>query len=143
MIRHAAVTCCVICLFASAGFLQEGVTLRSWDEAGTVVPPGREEPWALAIRCGCLVGVGTLAWLAARPGGRTAAGVIAEASAFLAVAGLLAALILGAGAVRARRAVPAPFLLLVAIEFAVAGAGAWAVGRWRRRVGRRAGRIED
>ena len=124
--RAMVLSMVVVCLFAAGRILHEGVTLRQADEAGTRILPENDRPGKrlavvagiLALGCALVVGLHLAQW--------------AQAAALaLGGAGLLVAVIVGVGYVRAEQDVPPVYVW--AGVLGLLWAAAWLAAHWRLR----------
>jgi hypothetical protein len=133
-VRFVLISCC---LFLAAGALQEGVTLRTWNETGDPIDSSHAQPgWYLGF-VGILLGLGLVFWLLGRVGTDTERSLVAEllfeACEFAAGAGILIAIIVAFGMARAQQTVAPAYRWFLAGDVLIAAAGLSLVLRsWRR-----------
>ena len=133
---------CLLLMFLllfSAGMTREGVALRQWDEAGTVMNPGDDRPWSRFVGIEALMLLGMLIWNSFGPGelsrGWAVRSVLARALVFRASAACLLLVAMISGFQVASGDVANAYRWMFAIESALVplgfgwGAYLWSLGR--------------
>ncbi len=124
---------CIVLLLYAAGIIREGVALRQWDEAGTVMSPSDDRPW---VRTGLVEGLVLIAMMIWTPMGLSGASrrwsartALARALVFQASAACLLIAVILSGLRSASQPVAPAYRCLLAGEVLIAPLGFWWGGR--------------
>jgi len=127
MIRAIAASLCFVLLLYAAGLIREGVALRAWDEAGTVINPHVARPWQRVGVVEGLVLAAMLIWvpvgLSRTPERWSLRAWLAQALLFLAATACLLIVVILSGSRSAWQPVAPAYCWLLVVEVIIAALG--------------------